>query len=541
MKIPKLGLSFKFILLTTLLIILTSLTLSLFFLNSKVKDYTNFFRNKGVFTARLLAYNSEYGVLTANTDILIKQIHGFLTDKDIIYAIVHDKNGKVLARSIIANYFNIPDSITEKTLQEPFENEEYLLQEYQGGRNDSITVFEVDCPIITKRVKREFEETELLPGYLGIIEQIKSRFRMEGKITEERIGTVRIGISLSRITRILNQFKRTIGIITLLVTGIGVLITIFLVRIITRPITRLVYGTRQIARGDLSYEVKVGSHDEIGELAKSFNQMTFFLRKSRDQIEEYSRTLEEKVEERTKRLEAAEAELIRSEKFRAIGELIAGMTHELNNKLTPIMGYVEVFRLLNLDAETLKIVDIIEESALAAKRIVESLLKYSRPAPPKEEYTDLNEILHKTLNLIEPTLKTEHIDLHLTLDEHLPKTIADGSQISQAFLNILNNACQEMEKRPAEKRTLTVKSSHNKERLNFTFSDTGTGISKENLIKIFDPFFSTKEVGKGTGLGLSISYGIIQAHQGTIHVESKLEKGTVFTIELPIKKTLHPH
>ncbi|MFC1668311.1 sensor histidine kinase [Chlamydiota bacterium] len=535
MKFFKIGLSFRFILLTTLLIILTSLTLSLFFINSKLSDYKHFFQNKGILTARLLAYNSEYGVLTSNTYILSKLIEGFLEDKDIIYALVHDKDGSILAKSIPPHQnFNNKKPSTKLT-SDDFSHTDYLLNEIIDKKND-ITIFEITCPIITKRVKRQFVETKLLPGYLGIIEQIKSRFRMEGVIIEEMIGFVKVGVSLSRINSIINRFKQTITLITLLVTSIGVLITILLVRIIIRPIKRLVYGTRQIARGDLTYEVKIRSHDEIGELAYSFNQMTNFLKRSRDQIEDYSRTLEEKVEERTRQLEAAEAELIRSEKFLAIGELIAGITHELNNKLTPILGYVEVFRMLKPDQKIMKIVDIIEESGLAAKNIVESLLKYSRPTPPKEEYINLNEVLKKTLNLVDPLIKTDLIKMTPELDQSLPKTIADGGQISQAFLNILNNACQEIENKPDDQRLLIVRSYHDKTHIFFSFVDTGRGISKENLIKIFDPFFSTKEIGKGTGLGLSISYGIIKAHQGTIHVESRIGKGTTFTIELPIKK-----
>jgi two-component system NtrC family sensor kinase len=140
--------------------------------------------------------------------------------------------------------------------------------------------------------------------------------------------------------------------------------------------------------------------------------------------------------------------------------------------------------------------------------------------------------MKETLALIEPHVRKNNIQLELKLDPQLPKTMADPALISQAFLNILNNAWQSMEEKGG---FLSIHSFQKEGKVFFSIRDSGPGISKENLTRIFDPFFTTKEVGKGTGLGLSISYGIVQNHEGNIHVESKINQGSTFTIALPIK------
>ncbi|MBI1884595.1 MAG: response regulator [Chlamydiae bacterium] len=533
----RVGLSLKFILLTTLLIVLTSLTLGLFFLRSKERDYLEFLKSQGISLSRTLAFNSEYGVLTSNREVLSKLAQGVLQEADVSYCIIHDGSGQILVELYRSGplKLNPPDWILGNALQLKLPGEEARSQDIPT-ENGTLKGFDAATLVKTRRLAKTHERVELLPGYLGILEQIKRRLKIEGQIIEEKIGTVRVGVSLININHAISKIKKAMGMITLVVAVVGMLITILLVQLIIQPIRRLVYGTRQIARGDLSYEVHVNSRDEIGELATSFNQMTIFLRRSHRQVEEYQKNLEQMVEERTHKLKETEAELIRSEKFAAIGELITGITHELNNKLTPILGYAQIFKTMKLDEKIARYMDIIEESALNAKRIVESLLKFSRNTPPQKAYCNLNDKMKETLSLIEPHVHKNNIQLKVELDPQLPRTMADPSLIGQAFLNILNNGWQAMEEKGGE---LGVKSYSKDGKIFFSVQDKGIGIAKEHLTKIFDPFFSTKEVGKGTGLGLSISYGILQGHEGNIHVESVLHQGSIFTIELPIKTLEH--
>lgn len=540
----RIGLSLKFILLTTLLIILTSLALALFFLKSMQRDYLEFLKSRGIGLSRTLAFNSEYGVITHDTEVLSKLVQGILQETDVFYCAIHDLEGKVLVESYRTDsrQLKIPKVLIAQALNltiagKENSEEEVLVQSFSNSNKQPLG-FDIAAVVKTRRLAKSRNKEELLPGYVGILDQLKNILKIEGQIVEEKIGTVRVGMSLANLQSSIARIKRTVGMITLVVVFLGILITTILVQLIVRPIGRLVYGTRQIARGDLSYEVKVHSRDEIGELATSFNQMTLFLRRSHEQVEEYRRILEKMVEERTRKLRETEAELIRSEKFAAIGELITGITHELNNKLTPILGYAQIFKTMTFDAKLVKYMDIIEESALNAKKIVESLLKFSRTAPPQKIHVDLNQTLQETLALVEPHIRKHHIDLHLNLDPKLPMTMADPGLISQAFLNILNNAWQAMEEKGG---ILSVQSYQIESKIFFLIRDTGAGIPPENLARIFDPFFSTKEVGKGTGLGLSISYGIIQSHEGIIHVESRAGEGSTFTIELPVKTPQKVH
>jgi signal transduction histidine kinase len=532
------GLSVKFILLTTLLIVLTSLTLGLFFLKSKEIDYLGFLQERGIALSRTLAFNAEFGILTKNAENLDKLIQGVMMETDVTYCIVHDANGSLMSESYKDPALKklIPETLLQRALILRIAGAMSVIQPF-SIRELRLEGYDIATVVKTRRLTKSHAKGEFFQGYLGILDEIRKKLNIQSQITEEKIGTVRVGISLNSLHESMKKTTRTIGVITLLVSFLGVLITTFLVQFIIRPIHRLVYGTRQIARGDLSHEVKVNSRDEIGELANSFNQMTLFLRKSHDQLEEYNKNLEHMVEERTRKLQETRAELIRSEKFAAIGELITGISHELNNKLTPILGYAQIFKTMNMDEKIMKYMDVIEESALNAKKIVESLLRFSRTSPPQKIYTDLNKTLRETLVLIEPHIRKNNIQLEMKLDEKLPMTMADPGLISQAFLNILNNACQAMEEKGGK---LRVASHQHDQKIFFTVRDTGIGIPKENLSRIFDPFFTTKEVGKGTGLGLSISYGILQNHDGNIHVESIIGQGSVFTIEIPVKSPASP-
>ncbi|MDP8218004.1 MAG: ATP-binding protein [Candidatus Theseobacter exili] len=529
----KFGIASKFIILFTILITLTSTILSLSFINSKTSDSVSFLKEKGILLARNLAYTSEYGVLTSSREPLEKLLNGIMNEPDIAYAIIHNAYGKILAKSMKENNYKIPALITQNALE--CKKDTYVIQEFSVP-GYSTSFYEIAFPIITRRLKRTNEWNELFPGYMGILEQLRKYIDFEGEIFEEQIGIARVGLSKKHLIASTRRIKKTIGIITMTVVAIGITLTILLVRIIVDPIHRLVRGTRQLSEGNLSFKVKVSSSDEIGELAQSFNQMTQSLRTYNNQIEEYSHTLEEKVLERTKQLKETELELIRYEKFDAIVEFITGMTHELNNKLTPILGYIQILRTLNMGKEIDQYITVMEDSAMNAKHIVESLLKYSRPVPPKKEHLNLNETMKKTLHLIEPRIRMQGISLKVSFSDKIPKTMVDDSQISQAFLNILNNACQAMEEKPQGPHTLSISSSQTqKNKIRISISDTGEGIPEENLTKIFDPFFTTKEVGKGTGLGLSVTFGIIQGHEGSINVSSTLDQGTTFIIELPIK------
>ncbi len=233
-------------------------------------------------------------------------------------------------------------------------------------------------------------------------------------------------------------------------------------------------------------------------------------------------------------------QLIQSEKLSAIGQLISGIAHELNNPLTGVMGYSQLLQLRkDIDDRAKESLLKINNLALRCQKIVQNLLSFARKQKPERTLCDLNEILEKTVELRSYELQVNNIEIVRELDRHLPSTIADSHQLQQVFLNIITNAEQAMLETNGRGR-LIVRSHWDKQngRIVMEVSDDGPGIPEAILTRIFDPFFTTKVVGKGTGLGLSLSYGIIQEHGGSIYARSRVGEGSTFIVELPITAKL---
>ncbi len=229
-------------------------------------------------------------------------------------------------------------------------------------------------------------------------------------------------------------------------------------------------------------------------------------------------------------------QLIQSEKLSAIGELISGIAHELNNPLTGVMGYSQLLQLRkDLDGRAKENLLKINSLALRCQRIVQNLLSFARKQKPERTLCDINEVLERTVELRNYELQVNNIEIVRELDRHLPRTIADAHQLQQVFLNVITNAEQAMLASHGRGR-LTIRTwAHTKNQtITVEIADDGPGIPEAHLTRIFDPFFTTKEVGKGTGLGLSLSYGIIKEHGGNIYARSKPGYGSTFVIEVPI-------
>ncbi len=233
-----------------------------------------------------------------------------------------------------------------------------------------------------------------------------------------------------------------------------------------------------------------------------------------------------------------QAQLLQSERLSAVGQLISGVAHELNNPLTSIMGYAElVQREASVSGAIKEDLKKIYEQAERSAHIVRKLLTFARQYSPTREKTDINRTIEKTLELLAYQLEVDNIAVTLDLDPALPYTQTDVHQLQQVFLNIINNAHQEMRKAHG-RGTLTVRTRpmDGGKTILITFTDDGPGISPSILTRIFDPFFTTKEVGEGTGLGLSICYGIVTEHGGRIWAESEPGRGATFFVELPVVK-----
>jgi signal transduction histidine kinase/ActR/RegA family two-component response regulator len=311
----------------------------------------------------------------------------------------------------------------------------------------------------------------------------------------------------------------------IVVSAVGILfataVVWFLVRNTTRPLRQLRDSAEAVGRGDFTRRVHASSHDECGELANVFNHMTENLQAAR-----------EKLEQTVTRLENTQAQLIQSEKLSAIGEFVAGVTHELNNPLTSLLGFSELLQQTNVDERQKRFVDRIAGSARRCQKIVQGLLSFARQHEPERKVANLNELVEAVVEILAYEMRTSNIEVIPQLEPDLPPVLVDSHQIQQVLLNLMNNARQAMDGYQREGK-LRVRTEAYHGRVRVTVSDNGPGITEENLKKIFDPFFTTKEAGKGTGLGLSLSYGIIHEHGGTIRAESKPGTGATFIIELP--------
>jgi two-component system NtrC family sensor kinase len=232
-------------------------------------------------------------------------------------------------------------------------------------------------------------------------------------------------------------------------------------------------------------------------------------------------------------LRRTQEQLLHSDKMAAVGQLISGVAHELNNPLTAILGYSQ---LLTSSGQTgpqgLEYADKLYKQAQRTHRIVQNLLSFSRQHKPERVPVRLNQLLEETLALRDYDLRMSNVRVHLELDPELPLTSADPHQLQQVFLNMVNNAVDAVLEHSRDG-DLWVRSGTGGETLFVEFTDSGPGVQDPS--KVFDPFYTTKPVGKGTGLGLSICYGIVTEHGGTIHVRNVPPRGASFRIELPMK------
>jgi len=431
----------------------------------------------------------------------------------------------------------------------------YKGEKYKGREIGTATIFQHDLRISTNvknergeraigtRVSKEVNNAVLVEGkpwidrafvvndwYITAYEPIKN-------IAGNTIGILYVGMLEKPYIDTTNRVMFTFTVLALLCVILLLVILYFSTTRIINPLQRMVVATQKIAKGDLSHKVEVKSSDEIGYLANSFNQMTADLKAANEKLIEWGKTLEKKVEERTKELTEMQAHLAQSEKLASLGKLAAGIAHEINNPLGGVLIYSHLL-LEDTDKnsphyENLK--KIVKETS-RCKDIVKGLLEFARPKEPETSLIDINEIVESSLAIVERQALFQNITIKKMYSSNLPRTVADSAQLQQVFMNIILNAAEAMDGNGIL--TLITSLTDDGTHIEVKFSDTGHGIRKEDKERLFEPFFTTKEVGKGTGLGLAISYSIIQKHQGTIKVQSQVDKGSTFTVKLPVLREL---
>ena len=388
------------------------------------------------------------------------------------------------------------------------------------------------------------------PGYrvLGLINPIKNEadcYTAPCHAHPESItvlGVLDVKMSLKQVDENLAESKWHMVLSALAtVVIIGLVSAGFINQVVRRPVRKLIEGTRQVSDGNLQFQISTDSKDELGDLASSFNKMAADLHKAYDEIKHWSATLEQKVRQKTEELQKVQNHIILVEKMASLGQLSATVAHELNNPLEGVLTYskllrkkIEKRRLQDTDLEEMVgHLSFIADETIRCGNIVKNLLLFSKTESAGFRPEDVNAILEKCVRLIQHHLTIHNITLKEEFSSELPLVYCDADQLQQAFLAITMNAAEAMPGGGA----LTLRTSYRpaEDGIEIMIMDTGVGIAPEILPKIFEPFFTTKSKGKGTGLGLSVAYGIVKRHEGRISVESKVNRGSTFTILLPIQ------
>ena len=389
-------------------------------------------------------------------------------------------------------------------------------------------------------------------------------------VTEMMNGAIELAVTTENIESGKKKIRGASIFVSGIVFIIGIIIGFWLSRNISIPVLALRDAAYRVGEGDLTQRVLKKSGDEIGELANAFNKMVEDLEKARSELHKANIDLgitNDELHKTVADLKATQEQLIQSEKMASLGQLTAGIAHEINNPINFVTANVQPLKddmndLLKfiakydqlikdkglekefVEIEKAKQDDDIEftkreindllkgiaDGAMRTAEIVKGLRNFSRLDQNVYRKASINESLDSTLTLLHNSYKNRiEIEKHYGL---LPEIDCFPGQINQVFMNILSNAIQAI---PNEG-TIFIKTWQENQAVKISIRDTGGGMTEEVRKKIFDPFFTTKDVGKGTGLGLSISFGIIQKHNGTIDVTSTPGSGSEFIITIPINQ-----
>jgi two-component system NtrC family sensor kinase len=367
----------------------------------------------------------------------------------------------------------------------------------------------------------------------------------EHKAGQTVLGIVDLAYSLDEIdasmrSHLIHFVGISFGFILIFSLGVAYMLK----RLVYVPLSELEVGTIVVSAGGLEHQLPVRSGDEFGRVANAFNEMTKALGSSRQAMQDLVRTLEDRVKNRTAELLSARAEVAQGEKLASIGVLASGIAHELNNPLTGVLTFTSLLRKKAKDgSEDAEDLDLVIGETKRCASIIKRLLDFAREKTPVKGFCDINQVIEDTVRFVERPASLQQIDIKTHLNLQLPHVWCDADLIKQVIMNLLVNAQQAIEGKgsitvstcASEAAKTAINSSPDAgPAVDISVTDTGCGIAQANLGRIFDPFFTSKEVGKGTGLGLSVSYGIVQAHGGRISVQSTVGEGTTFHVFLPV-------
>jgi two-component system NtrC family sensor kinase len=345
------------------------------------------------------------------------------------------------------------------------------------------------------------------------------------------VGSLYVGALESAFRALVQDVTSRVLLIALVSLVLAGIVAVPVARVITRPVAELVEANRRVAEGDMAARVEPYGRGELALLGRTFNSTVEALQEAQQKLMHALNNMAETLKE-------TQQELLHKENLAAMGQLAAGVAHELNNPLGTVLLYSNILHkeVPEGDPHREDLEMVISETN-RCKVIVRNLLDFARQNEVLARPTKLNELLRQVISEQQRHPKFERISLVSKLDPQVPTILADPLQLQQVFTNLMDNAVEAMSSKGGGILTITTQIAPLGQGVRISFQDTGTGISEENRARLFTPFFTTKPVGQGTGLGLAIVYGIVKMHGGQIQVQSEEGEGTTFTITLPRKLT----
>jgi two-component system NtrC family sensor kinase len=352
------------------------------------------------------------------------------------------------------------------------------------------------------------------------------------------LGVLDVMVSLSELDSVTAATTKTTVINSAVITIITALVCgFFIVLLVNVPMRKLSKGMEELGNGNLNYRIPVHSKDELGKMAKRFNEMSSKLDSAYNEIKDWSDNLNIKVQEKTEELKNIYNQVNQIEKLASLGKLSATVAHELNNPLEGILTYSKLISKKlkssngNGDVSSLvKYLDLISDETARCGKIVKDLLVFSHKEEETFAVENLISIIEKSITIIDHHLEIHSIGLVKDFSDEEILIKCNAPKIQQALIALFINAIEAMHNTGR----ITIKAGRENNFAVIRIKDEGTGILGKDLPHIFEPFFSTKEAAQGTGLGLSVTYGIIINHSGKISVEETSSQGTCFKIELPL-------
>ncbi|MGH7854508.1 MAG: ATP-binding protein [Candidatus Binatia bacterium] len=515
-------LPWKFTLSISVLVVLTSLTLGWFFSRNAVALIKAALMERGRSLVRNLAYNSEYGVLIANRNILQQLVEGVIKEEDVLYVVVQNEEGEALAAARSSQLPILPPRDVERSQLRDVSWTSSTVRAYQIRWGGEI-FYEITFPVRTHQVKLEREEIGLMidePPAVGSV-----------SAGEKNIGLAAVGMSLSqkRVNATIINILRNIALLTLLVILAGVAVTVLLVRVIAGPINELAIAAKRIAEGDLTSQVAIKSRDEIGELATSFNRMAGAIEQRQNELKQFNAQLEAASQHKS--------------------QFLANMSHELRTPLNAIIGFSGILRnetasrvsaeerrefLENILTSGRHLLDLINEildlSKIEAGKDVLNLAEFA--VPP---------VLGTACDTVKPLAETKRIRIDISIDPALSTITADEIKFKRILYNLLSNAI----KFTPEGGKVSMRALRSGNEAEFSVTDTGIGIRPEDRERIFKEFeqveMSAERHFEGTGLGLTLAKKMVELHGGRIWVDSELGEGSTFAFALPLNAATAPN